>query len=280
MTFVVVGSRLKLTRASGGAARRTAARTSVSGSPRAAARAPARAASTQATWAAAALTPHSATARMITRAGKATAVSAATEPRSRLSASPRRLPPTPPRSHQLRRRDSLLISPAPAQLNSRIGSRPPARRDSLLPTPTRSVSPAPAGFACGIALANAAGDAPTCARLDESRRGNGTERERAHDKGCEGAGNSVRGGVTAHGRGLVGGRARISDDCKRPRSPLPERPEPMIRPRTAGHTIAWPSIRRAGRGSRRRRIAPASAAAAPGMGRVLRAGRRAVIRPG
>jgi hypothetical protein len=79
-TFVVDGSVLRTTWAFGGAACRTAARTAVSCSPRAAARAPARAASTQATWAAAALTPHSATARTTTSAGKATAVSTVTEP--------------------------------------------------------------------------------------------------------------------------------------------------------------------------------------------------------
>src|SRR3569833_3644383 len=54
-TREVMGSRLRLTRAYGGDARVTAARTSASRSPRAAARAPARAASTHATWVAAAL---------------------------------------------------------------------------------------------------------------------------------------------------------------------------------------------------------------------------------
>ena len=80
-TRVVIGSRFRLTRDFGGAARRTAARTSAGGSPRAAARAPALAASTQATCADAALTPHSATARTTTSAGNATAVSAVTKPR-------------------------------------------------------------------------------------------------------------------------------------------------------------------------------------------------------
>ncbi len=81
-TRVVSESRTRSTLDPCGAARRTAARTATTGSPRAAALAPALAASTHATWAAAALTPHRATAMTTTKAGKATAISTVTEPRS------------------------------------------------------------------------------------------------------------------------------------------------------------------------------------------------------
>jgi hypothetical protein len=120
-TLVVTGSWLRLTRALGGAARSTAARTSASGSPRAAARAPARAASTQATWAAAALTPHSATARTTTSAGNATAVSAVTEPRCSCHAH------RPAHACRAMARNAQPTCHAPKRTADGVGARPTRR---------------------------------------------------------------------------------------------------------------------------------------------------------